>query len=73
MTDNLIGLFVARFRDETPPRRQTQFHKVETVVDDDPISKCGRKFAPLDGSKLLYETAVEDDNTCAYCRDKPEE
>lgn len=50
-TDERIGRYVQRERDSGP---FTSPHLVESVIDDEPITRCGRRLRKQAGSTLVY-------------------
>jgi hypothetical protein len=54
MSDDRIGSYVVRERDEGP--RITLAHFVESVVTDEPVTRCGRRLKRRDGTHFAYQT-----------------
>lgn len=69
MTDDRIGKQVARVR-KSDDRVLTLYHAVETIVNEQPIVRCGRRFAPTLGTRLEYTNFVSvlrEDDDCKVC------
>ncbi len=64
MVDTLIGLYVARVTGWTP---LTLPHLTESVVADEPVTRCGRRLRQREGTTFRYE-AVPARRICAKCQ-----
>lgn len=64
MTDYRIGAWVTRNRGET---RLTLPHCTESVVTDEPVTRCGRRLKARAGTHFAYVTvpAIRPCKVCA--------
>lgn len=60
-----IGLFVVRERDEGP--RIGLAHVAESIVADEPVTRCGRRLRTRPGSHFAY-SAASPIRTCKGCQ-----
>lgn len=66
LDDVRLGQWVRRVRADGTP--QTKFHKVESVVNGNPIVHCGRTLrAKLGGTGLAFAPAVTGPDRCERC------
>jgi hypothetical protein len=61
---DVIGSWVTRVRVLVP---QTKAHYVESVIADEPVTRCGRRLRPIEGTAFAYsfEEPVE---PCRKCK-----
>lgn len=65
MTDPLIGMYVRRGRIGRVDYL-TLPHFVESIIDDEPVTRCGRRLRAIEGTELEYRVAFPS-RTCAGC------
>jgi hypothetical protein len=59
-----IGSYVVRITDTD--RRLTLPHLVESVIADEPVTRCGRRLRRRDGTQFRYSETLPL-RTCAGC------
>ena len=63
MSDERIGQYVRRIR---IVRYLTLPHLVESVIDDEPVTRCGRRLRAIEGTDFVYRP-VFPARTCVWC------
>ena len=65
---SLIGWYVRRARNlrEHNFSYLTLPHLVESVIDDEPVTRCGRRLRAIEGTAFVYRP-VFPTRTCAGC------
>lgn len=58
-----IGTWVHRVRDQPTTLR----HLVETVINDDPVTRCGRDLGTIKGTVRVYEADPPEHLRCSVC------
>ncbi len=58
--DGMIGQYVTS-------ARLTRAHLVESVIDDEPVTRCGRRLRKREGTTFRYE-ATPARQVCAGCQ-----
>ena len=60
----LIGAWVTRVRVLVPV---TMPHLVESVIADEPVTRCGRRLRTIEGTAFAY-TFDEPERPCSICK-----
>ena len=63
MSDPLIGQYVRRHRNGD---WTTLPHLVESIIDDEPVTRCGRRLRAIEGTAFVYRP-VFPARTCVWC------
>ncbi len=53
VVDTRIGKYVTRY--DIGVAWKTRPHKVESIVSDEPVTKCGRRLRQREGTQFRYE------------------
>jgi len=61
---DLIGSWVTRVRDLRPIGKT---HKAESIVADEPVTRCGRRLLVREGTAFAY-TFDEPVSPCVICK-----
>jgi|GEM_PF-6707698 len=64
MTDR-IGQYVRRIRNDDWVQL-TLSHLVESIIDDEPVTRCGRRLRAIEGTAFVYRP-VFPARTCEGC------
>ncbi len=67
MSDERIGMLVTRVRRDDFNQPLTKPHLTESVVDDEPVTRCGRRLRQREGTTFRYE-AVPARRICSGCQ-----
>lgn len=62
-----IGSYVTRESGDGLQRPLTLPHLVESVIDDEPVTRCGRRLRQREGTTFRYE-AVPARRVCKRCQ-----
>jgi hypothetical protein len=65
MSDERVGQWVARV--DEAGRDLTKWHHVESVIADEPITRCGRRLRAFGDTAFLYHFAAWTDS-CKQCQ-----
>jgi len=65
MSDPLIGQYVRRIRNDDWVQL-TLSHLVESIIDDEPVTRCGRRLRAIEGTAFVYRP-VFPTRTCVWC------
>jgi len=65
MTVERIGQYVRRARSRNGDWL-TLPHFVESVIDDEPVTRCGRRLRAIEGTAFVYRP-VFPARTCVWC------
>jgi len=70
MSDPLIGQYVRRQHGRLVKWRVVEWltlpHLVESVIDDEPVTRCGRRLRAIEGTAFVYRP-VFPARTCVWC------
>jgi len=61
-----IGQYVRRARNSVNFRYLTLSHLVESVIDDEPVTRCGRRLRAIEGTDFEYRPVFVG-RTCQGC------
>lgn len=64
--DDKLGQWLQRVRHRSG-RAVSYWHLVETVVDGNPTTHCGRTWLPIEGTDLIFAPAVRPIGQCQQC------